>query len=158
MTGSQLTVVRPAAADDVDAVVAAITALLRELRGDPAYEVPGMAGTVEGFIAGRFAGGVLVTRDPSGLRGVLTYSIPVAIRLAGRYCLIQELWVDPAVRSRGVAGHLLSGLADVCRREKLHRIEVCLPGPQFAGYARTVAFYERSGFRMSGPRGMWDLR
>jgi len=157
VTGAERIRVGPARVDEVDDVVAAITALLRELRGDDSYEPAGMREAVTAFVTGQVPGGVLVARDPAGVRGVLAYSIPVAIRVAGAYCLIQELWVDPQLRSRGVAGELLAGLAEVCRREKLTRVEVCLPSPRFAAFDRTVAFYERSGFRMAGPRAMWDL-
>src|SRR5207244_3594763 len=57
---------------------------------------------------GHTAGGDTAGGDTAGgdtqVIGVLGYSVPAAIRLGGRYCLIQELWVSPEHRRRGLPG------------------------------------------------------
>jgi GNAT superfamily N-acetyltransferase len=89
--------------------------------------------------------------------GVLGYSIQCALRMAGAYCLIQEVWVTPALRSAGVARMLLDELARECAELGVRRVEVCLPHPAFPAFDRTQAFYERNGFRALGPRLIKDL-
>ncbi|HEX6074371.1 MAG TPA: GNAT family N-acetyltransferase [Micromonosporaceae bacterium] len=158
MTDPQTVSVGAATAEDVAAVVAGVTSLLRELRADPTYQVAGMARVAASAIAGEGGAGVLVARRHGGqICGVLSWTTPVAMRLGGPYCLIQELWVAAPIRSRGVAGRLLGELRQVCRRAGLTRVEVCLPRPQFPGSHRTIAFYETHGFRIVGPRALWDL-
>ena len=150
--------VGPARPAEVGAVADAVTALLRELRGDPAHTVPGLHEAVAAAVAGDDDVGVLVARHPDGrVIGVLGYSLTTALRLAGRYCQVQELWVAPELRSNGVAARLLDGLDDVCAAVGVHRVEVCLPATTFPDFDRTLAFYERAGFRALGPRVIKDL-
>ncbi|MGW3204229.1 GNAT family N-acetyltransferase [Streptomyces sp. NPDC001135] len=150
--------VGPAGPDDTDAVAGAVTALLRELRGDPAHVVPGLRAAVTDAIAGRDGAGVLVARDRGGrVVGVLAHTTQTPLRLAAPYRQVQELWVTPELRSRGVAALLLDALDKACTADGVRRVEVCLPAPHFTGYDRTLAFYERSGFRAIGPRVIKDL-
>ena len=101
-----------------------------------------------------------VVGEPEARRvvGVLGYSTQRALRLAGPYCLIQELWVVPRLRSHGVAAMLVEELARQCAKAGLSRIEVGLPSHRFPGLDRTVAFYERQGFAAIGPRMARDVR
>ncbi|MFB7663216.1 GNAT family N-acetyltransferase [Kitasatospora sp. NPDC056138] len=149
----------PAGPGEAEAVAQAVTELLRELRGDRTHTVAGIVPVAAAAIAGADGAGVLVAREPAkrGVVGVLGYTVQPTMRLGGPYCLVQELWVDPGLRSRGVAGLLLAELDATCAAAGIHRIEVCLPSPGFADYPRTLAFYERSGFRAIGPRVLKDL-
>ncbi|MGP3924250.1 GNAT family N-acetyltransferase [Streptomyces sp. 8N616] len=148
----------PAKPAEADAVAAAVTALLRELRADPGHTIPGIGAAVADAIAGKDGSGVLVARDEQRrVVGVLGYTTQIALRLAAPYRLVQELWVDPGLRSRGVAAQLLAELDAACAADGIRRVEVCLPGPHVATFPRTLAFYERSGFRVLGPRVIKDL-
>jgi GNAT superfamily N-acetyltransferase len=157
--GSQPVPVGPARPDDAAQVAAAVTALLRELRGDPGHAVRGIERAAADLISDSRAGGVLVAREASDRRvvGVLAYSLQPALRLAGTYCAIQELWVEPAFRSGGVGARLIDDLARRCADRGIERVEVCLPSPAFPDYPRTLGFYQRRGFRALGPRMVRDL-
>ncbi|CAM5451079.1 GNAT family N-acetyltransferase [Streptomyces avidinii] len=148
----------PAKPEEAPAVAEAVTALLRELRQDDNHTIPGLDGAVDAAIAGRDGTGVLVARDAQGrVVGVLGYTTQTALRLAAPYRHVQELWVEPALRSRGVAALLLEALDGLCAADGVRRVEVCLPAEEFPAFPRTRAFYERSGFRVIGPRVIKDL-
>lgn len=147
----------PAVPPEAGAVADAVTALVRELRGDPTHTIPGLADAVVAAINGQASCRVLVARHSGQVVGILNYSIQDALRLAGPYFLIQELWVTKRLRSRGVAAALLDEMAKACAAAGVTRVEVCLPSPRFADYALTLNFYERNGFRSIGPRVIKDL-
>lgn len=142
----------PAGPGDAAAVAAAVTFLLRELRGDPGFALPSAEQAAATAIAGEAGTGVLIARREGETVAVLGYGIHVAVRTAGPYCLIEELWVRPDLRSQGIAALLLAELAQLCARRGLHRIEVCLPKPAFAGFRSTLRFYEANDFRQAGPK------
>ena len=144
--------VREAGADDVAAFAAAVEALLDELGGrKPSPEE--LRGEVEALLAAREAGSLLVAEAEDGaMVGVLSASWQRAIHVPGVYATIQDLWVDPGWRSRGVGAGLVEGIASLCRERDVARIEVGLPRETFEAIAATRGFYERNGFAHLGPR------
>ncbi len=75
-----------------------------------------------------------------------------ALYAEGAFGIIQELYVDPAHRSKGIGGKLVKTAMDHARKQGWKRLEVCTPPlPQFAG---TVQFYERQRFEVTGGRKM----
>ncbi|HTA96920.1 MAG TPA: GNAT family N-acetyltransferase [Solirubrobacteraceae bacterium] len=145
--------VRQAAHSDVAAVALAVSELLLELGGKPApiaaLEVP-----VRALIDDRGAGLVLVAESEADgeIIGVLGVSWQIAIRIPGRYGLIQELWVDPAWRYRTIGGDLVEALCVLASRHGIGRIEVGLPGERFPHHAATESFYANNGFSAIGLR------
>ncbi len=156
--GSDVVSVEAARPDEAVSVAAAVTELLRELRSDATLTVPGIERAATELLAGG-RGGVLVGHTVGNDQpiGILGYSFQEALRLAGTYCAIQELWVASAYRSRGVGTQLVQALQDECARRGIHRIEVCLPQPGSADFGRTRNFYDQRGFRPLGPRLVRDL-
>jgi len=70
----------------------------------------------------------------------------------GAFGTIPELYVRPAFRSQGVGARLLAEARQFATSRKWTRLEVTTPPlPQFE---RTLAFYERHNFRISGGRKM----
>ncbi|QGZ42950.1 GNAT family N-acetyltransferase [Pseudoduganella flava] len=68
---------------------------------------------------------------------------------------IQELYVAPSGRSAGVGAALLEAVAALARQRDWRRLEVCTPPlPEFA---RSLAFYEREGFAITGGRKLKKL-
>ena len=68
----------------------------------------------------------------------------------GAYGTIPELYVRPAYRSRGIGNQLVSALVGRANERGSTMLEVTTPPlPQFD---RTLAFYERSGFAITGGR------
>jgi GNAT superfamily N-acetyltransferase len=144
--------VREASADDVAAFVAAVESLLDELGGSKPSPAE-MRAEVEALLADREGASLLVAEAEGGeLVGILSASWQRAIHVPGRYATIQDLWVDPAWRSRRVGAGLVEGIAGLCRERGVARIEVGLPRETFDAIAATRGFYERNGFSHLGPR------
>jgi GNAT superfamily N-acetyltransferase len=143
--------VRPASHADIPAVAAGISELLVELGGKPAA-TEALEETAHALIDDSDAGVVLVAEEESEIVGVLGVSWQVAIRIPGRYGLIQELWVHPSWRSRTIGGDLLVALFELARRRQVARLEVGLPSERFPHLGATEAFYVNNGFTTIGTR------
>jgi len=148
--------VRPAVLDDSRAIAVGVRALLRELSGNSTREVERFEETYASLLAPESAGGVLVAVGLAGVVGLLTYSVHVALRVGGDYALIEELWVEPAVRGRGVGLLLLDAVRAEGARLQCRRLEVGLPSSTFVGLADTRDFYLNAGFRALGERLVID--
>jgi GNAT superfamily N-acetyltransferase len=156
-------VIREATLEDVAAVASAVADLLVELGGKPAPLAELEEATrvvVEDSDAGLLlvadAGapeGVPAEEHTSGaLAGMLGVSWQHAIRIPGRYGLIQELWVHPSWRGRMVGGDLMIALFDHARALGITRLEVGLPSERYPHLAATEAFYLNNGFTPIGLR------
>jgi GNAT superfamily N-acetyltransferase len=143
--------VRVACEEDVAEVARAVTELLLELGATPPA-LQEMQATTRLLVSDGDAGVVLVAEAEGGLVGVLAASWPTAIHVAGRYALIQDLWVHPSWRSRAIGADLLAALVDLTGGRQLSRIEVGLPSERFAGLSATAAFYRANGFAPLGAR------
>ncbi len=143
--------VRSASGADVAAVAAAVTDLLVELGAAPP-DRSAMQATARDLLEDRDAGAVLVAEAAGTLVGVLAASWQTAIHAAGRYALIQDLWVHPAWRSNAIGAALLAALFERARDAGITRVEVGLPREGFASLQATESFYRRNGFASLGPR------
>lgn len=95
---------------------------------------------------------VLLARDGDTAVGFLTLSECRALYAEGRFGIIPELYVCPDRRSQGVGRGLVAEAKRVARLKGWARLEVTTPPlPQFE---RTLVFYERQGFSVSGGRKM----
>jgi GNAT superfamily N-acetyltransferase len=143
--------IREATHEDVPAVAIAVRELLIELGAPPtlpaALEAPARALIEDGSL-----GVLLVAVQDGQIVGVLGVSWQVAIRIPGRYGLIQELWVHPSWRGRAIGGDLLTALLELARRQGVTRVEVGLPSERFSHLAATEAFYTTNGFTTIGTR------
>jgi branched-chain amino acid aminotransferase len=148
--------VREAGETDLPACATAIEALLDELGGRKPSPAELLI-EVEAALADRSGASLLVAEAQRGaLVGVLSASWGRAIHVPGPYATIQDLWVHPEWRSRGVGAGLLEGMTGLCRERGVARVEVGLPRETFDAIAATRGFYERNGFTHLGPR-MWRL-
>ncbi len=143
--------IREATHEDVPAIAIAIRELLIELGADPtlpaALEAPAQALVEDGSL-----GVILVAENAGQIVGVLGVSWQVAIRIPGRYGVIQELWVHPSWRGRTIGGDLLAALFKLARRQHITRLEVGLPSERFSHLPATEAFYVNCGFKAIGMR------
>ena len=95
---------------------------------------------------------VLLAYHDEQAAGVLTLSESRALYAEGAFGIIPELYVRPAFRSHRVGTALLAEAKNLAHTKQWTRLEVTTPPlPQFA---RTLAFYERQGFNISGGRKM----
>lgn len=143
--------VREATREDLSAVVDAVGELLREL-GGASPSRPQMEAEVGALLDDGSVGTLLVAEDGDSLVGVLGASWQRAIHVPGRYATIQDLWVHPEWRSRGIGAELIEALAEIARARGVARIEVGLPRETFAAIEQTTAFYQGAGFEHLGPR------
>ena len=152
--------VREARRDDVPDIVDAVAGLLEELAGTsissstlPAdHRLGGMEEAVRALIDDPQAGALLVADADVSLVGVLASSWQLAIHAPGIYALIQDLWVHPAWRGRGVGKTLLDAFLQLARSRGVERVEVGLPQESFARFDATESFYLSNGFTPNGPR------
>lgn len=148
--------VRPGTHEDLLQIVSAVHDLLTELGGN----MPATADMQEAtsrLLNDSEAGIVLVAESNGVLVGVLAASWQTAIHAAGRYALIQDLWVHPDWRGCKLGAALLSGLSVVARKNRIARLEVGLPSELFAGIDATKAFYIANCFTSIGPRMRLEL-
>jgi GNAT superfamily N-acetyltransferase len=143
--------VRAASHEDLPAVAAGISELLVELGGTPA-STTALEQTARALIDDRDAGALLVAERGGELVGVLGVSWQIAVRIPGRYGLIQELWVHPSWRGRTIGGDLLLAGFERARERGIARMEVGLPSERFAHLGATEAFYVDNGFTAIGTR------
>ena len=94
---------------------------------------------------------VFVARSGSGNpAGFIALYESYALYAEGAFGTIPELYVRPKYRANGLGLRLLSQAKSFGASRKWTRLEVTTPPlPQFA---RTLAFYEREGFAISGGR------
>lgn len=84
--------------------------------------------------------------------GALTMCESHALYAGGAFGIVQECYVRPDARSRGCGRALLEAAERHARRSGWTRLELATPPlPEFA---RTIAFYERFGFEVTGGRKM----
>jgi GNAT superfamily N-acetyltransferase len=143
--------IREAVAADVPALAAGIGELLVELGGKPAAS-EALEEAALALIDDPDAGVVLVAEEDGQIVGVLGVSWQFAIRIPGRYGLIQELWVHRSFRSRTIGGDLLVALFELARRRQVTRLEVGLPSERYPHLSATEAFYVNNGFTTIGLR------
>jgi GNAT superfamily N-acetyltransferase len=143
--------IREATHEDVPAVVAGVCGLVEELGGKALAGVEHEQ-TAHALIDDGSAGVLLVAENLREIVGVLGVSWQVAIRIPGRYGLIQELWVHPAFRGMTIGGDLVVALFDIARKQGVTRLEVGLPSERFPHLHATEAFYVNNGFTTIGTR------
>jgi GNAT superfamily N-acetyltransferase len=145
--------VREATEADAPVAAAAISELLVELSGGGPMVAEVEQATVE-LVRDRGMGALLVAEAGSedGLVGVLAASWQHAIHVPGRYGTIQDLWVHPDWRSKGVGHDLVEAFCELARDVGAKRIEVGLPREDFERIDATTAFYRANGFEHLGPR------
>jgi GNAT superfamily N-acetyltransferase len=143
--------IREASLEDVAAVACAVSDLLVELGGKPAPKAA-LEEAARALVEDPSAGALLVADAGGVLAGVLGASWQHAMRIPGRYGLIQELWVHPSWRARTIGSDLVVALFERAREHGIQRLEVGLPSDRFPHLAATEAFYLNNGFTTIGLR------
>jgi GNAT superfamily N-acetyltransferase len=144
-------VVREATHEDIGAVACAVRDLLLELGGKPASR-DALEEAARTLVEDPTAGVLLVADSDGVLTGLLGASWQHAVRIPGRYGLIQELWIHPSWRGRAIGGDLVAALIEHARKRGIGRLEVGLPSERFPHLAATEAFYVHNGFAAIGTR------
>lgn len=145
------TVIRVATHDDVPALVAGVVELLVEIGGKPAPSEQ-LEAAAHALIDDPRAGAVLVAEYDGEIVGVLGVSWQTAIRIPGRYGVIQELWVKRAYRYKEIGADMVSALVELAREQGIGRLEVGLPSERYRNQTATESFYETNHFTGIGLR------
>jgi ribosomal protein S18 acetylase RimI-like enzyme len=143
--------IRTAAHGDVAALVAGVAELLLEIGGKAASSEQ-LEEAAHALIDDPDGGLVLIAACAGEIVGVLGASWQSAIRIPGRYALIQELWVAASHRHLQIGTQLLDELALAAARRRIVRLEVGLPNERFPALADTEAFYAANDFTPVGTR------
>ena len=83
-------------------------------------------------------------------RGVAFFTLAesFAFFAHGSYGILNELWVNPEVRSEGVGEEVIGFCVQFARQRGWERIDVSAPPD--AAWDRTFAFYQKRGFTFTG--------
>jgi GNAT superfamily N-acetyltransferase len=143
--------IRPARAEDVDAIARGVEELLDELGGSrPSPEE--LEAEIWMALREPTLGALLVAEAGGEIVGVLSASWQRALHVPGLYVTVQDLWVRKDWRSHGIGAELVEALAALAGEQGVARIEVGLPRESFAAIEATEAFYRDNGFEHLGPR------
>jgi ribosomal protein S18 acetylase RimI-like enzyme len=89
-------------------------------------------------------GRVWIFRADGEAAGYVAATVGFSLEFAGRFMLVDELYVREAHRGRGIGARALEGVAEACRELDVSalRLEVDVRN------ARAMAFYRRLGFTL----------
>ena len=146
--------IRPATVDDADDIARMAVSLTQEisLRLGAAHfdlDLHNTAALCTALLAeGRYLA-FIAERD--GVRiGFAGLSEGCSLYAEGRFATLQEFHVEPTWRSAGVGAALLEAAVALTRARGWRRLEVCTP--PLPAFERSLAFYERHGFEVTGGR------
>jgi GNAT superfamily N-acetyltransferase len=146
--------IKPATEEDLSTVLELVRALLVELgdEGDEfAHTDPEkLRRELESNLrSGRFVA-LLARHDSGAAIGVLALSVSFAVYAGGEYGVIDEMYVSPPARGRGIGRALVEEALSLARDRGWFRVDVTAPEGQ--QHHRAVEFYERLGFEFTGPK------
>ena len=142
--------VRLATPADRDDVIRLANALLVELGGAPRPE-EAAGPVVDELVSGKDAGFVVIAEEDGVAKAVCTASFQKAIRTAGRYAIIQEMYVEPDSRSSGAGRAVIDFALEHATASGCQVVELGTP----RNGERQIEFYERAGFVNAGARLRW---
>ena len=142
--------VRLAEAKDEEAAMRLVRSLLVELGATPPSPDK-MSLVFHNLVSVGDAGFVVIGETEGQTRAVCTVSFLQAMRSRGRYAIIQEMYVEPEIRSTGAGADVLRFALDHAVAAGCSMVEL---GTPFHG-DRQIQFYERSGFTNVGARLRW---
>ena len=149
-------------ATPADAVIIAVMVgeLLQEIMqavGEQAFnfDLPATITRLQNFIRDGHYHAFVATDAIGTAAGFLTLYQSYALYAEGSFGTIPELYVRPAYRSHGTGKQLLEAARVFGASKGWTRLEVTTP--PLPAFERTLAFYEREGFAITGGRKLKTL-
>ena len=142
-----LTITSPTAADR-DAVVQLLAAQLAEHRIDTANTA--IIAAVDGIMTDGRRGFLLVAKDASAVVGVAYVSFTWTVEHGGKSCWLEELYVVPDRRERGIGATLLASVLERAKADGCAAVDLEVDRE----HDRAINLYSRHGFR-SLSRARW---
>ena len=142
--------IRLATSEDRDEALRLVRSLLVELGGNPA-PADELHGVFDDLVSGRGAGFVVIAEEDGAARAVCTASFAKALRAAGRYFILQEMYVEPEFRSLGVGRAVIDFALAHAVTSGCQVVELGTP----RSGDRQIEFYQRAGFAKVGARLRW---
>jgi GNAT superfamily N-acetyltransferase len=153
--GNMQIAIQPAGADESDEIAPLVGELLGEIMaaiGEQAFIFSLGEATVllrELLDQGKYL--VLVARTEAGqIAGFVSMYESFALYAQGAFGTIAEFYVRPEFRSQGIGQRLAERAKEFGRTRGWRRLEVTTP--PLPHFGRTVGFYERGGFSVTGGR------
>nr|WP_249809895.1 GNAT family N-acetyltransferase [Bradyrhizobium sp. 139] len=140
---------------DENAIAEAVGKLLSELGGPgPEFSLEGAKQAALRLIQDPEEGFIFVIEEQATgqIVGVAATSAVQAVRAAGAYGVLQELWISRDFRSSDHGRHLLEAVHSEAKRRGWQKIEVALPPDGYPALQRVRRFYEERGYRVGGLR------
>lgn len=142
--------VRLAARDDRDEVIRLVRGLLIELGSNPARPEE-LYGVFDQLVSRSGAGFVVIAEEDGEAKATCTASFLTAMRTAGRYAVLQEMFVEPESRNTGVGRAVVDFATEHAVANGCQVVELGTP----RNGRRAIEFYERAGFENIGARMRW---
>ncbi len=147
--------IRAASPDDAPEVAVMVGELLAEIMdaiGEQAFhfDLPGTRARLRDYIAREKYFVFVGDQANLGLSGFVALTESHALYTEGTFGTLPEFYVRPAYRSKGVGRQLLAQAKSFAASRGWSRLEVTTP--PLPWFDRTLAFYEREGFAISGGR------
>ena len=142
--------IRIATTEDAEALCEAMRAFLAELDGsDTGLDEESEVALATDLLAGDQH--VVLLAETDAAVGFITAAETTSLHAGGRYAVIDEFYVIPELRSKGVGKALLDELVGIAKDRNWRRFELTTT-EQSGLAARALEFYQREGFDRIGPR------
>ncbi|HEY1339615.1 MAG TPA: GNAT family N-acetyltransferase [Bryobacteraceae bacterium] len=125
-----------------EATIAAALDMMPRLYGSQPFDPMQARAALERLLADPRWGGAWLIESEGKTSGYLVLTVCFSLEFRGRYGLLDELYLEPEARGRGIGKEALDFVAEECRRRGFAavRLEVGLDN------ARALALYQREGF------------
>ena len=133
--------VRPARPEDVSAIFEMVRAFYAEERY--AFALDEARASLVRLLGEPALGRVYVLQDEGVTAGYAILTFGYSLEYGGRDAFLDELFVRPESRGRGLGGAALAVLEDVCRTHGVRSLHLEVERSK----TRTQALYERAGFK-----------
>ena len=111
------------------------------------------AAAVRGLISNPAWGGVWLIEEQGATAGYAVLTYGYSLEYAGRYAFLDELYLLPAYRGRGIGTRVIEWLTDYARRAGLRSLHLEVDEANAAGQR----FYLRHGFHYRGHMHLMSL-